>query len=233
MPWWRIVRLLSEIVGVAVTTAVIVHIGRRRLLAAWHGTAPARTPRPLLFWSSVSLSAVVLAAASSMLPGNDIGIRIVGARGMGRCSWVSCRPPVGYRGGMAKGEIVGDESLADGMNLSVRLRYDFTVTDAERLLAIARRIYRDQNPGMSADEASEWVSCAADVVFVLLEHAGVFGDAVGERLRAHEADGLAVGGARAQVVPDEPWPLSPLPRRDCLHPGDVFALPPETGSAGA
>jgi hypothetical protein len=83
LPWWRVVHLLSELVGVAVTTVVIVHIGRRRLLVAWHGTAPTRTPRPLLFWSLVSLSAVVLAAASSRLPGNDIGIWIVGARWLG------------------------------------------------------------------------------------------------------------------------------------------------------
>ena len=65
------------------------------------------------------------------------------------------------------------------------------------------------------------VSCAADVLFVLLEQAGLFGDAVED----HADDGLEVGGQRAQVVLDEPLPLSPLPRSDCLRGGDVFALP--------
>ena len=69
------------------------------------------------------------------------------------------------------------------------------------------------------------VSCAADVLFVLLENAGLFGDAVEERLEDHADDGLEVGGQRAQVVLDEPLPLSPLPRSDCLRGGDVFALP--------
>jgi hypothetical protein len=127
---------------------------------------------------------------------------------------------------MIEVEMIGDEPLVDGMDLSVRLRYDFTVTDAERLLATARRIYQGQYPGTTPDQAAEMVSCAADVLFVLLEHAGLFGDAVDERLRAHVTDGLGVGGARAQVVPDEPRPLSPLPRRDCLRTGDPFALPP-------
>ena len=34
--------------------------------------------------------------------------------------------------------VVGDEPLADGMHIAVRVRRDFTVTDAGRLLAAAR-----------------------------------------------------------------------------------------------
>jgi hypothetical protein len=123
--------------------------------------------------------------------------------------------------------MIGNDPLVDGMHLSFRLRRDFTVTDAGRLLETARRLYRELNPGTSADEAEAMVSCAADVLFVVLEHAGLFGDAADDRLERHTGDGLALGGQRAQVVPHEPWPLSPLPLRDCMRGGDVFALPPD------
>jgi hypothetical protein len=116
--------------------------------------------------------------------------------------------------------------LFDGMRLSVRLRRDFSVTDADRLLAAARRVYRDLNPGVSAEEACAMVSCAADALFVILEHAGPLGEAADNRLAGYVSDGLEAGGWRAQVVPNEPWPLSPPPRQDCLR-GDVFALPPD------
>jgi hypothetical protein len=55
----------------------------------------------------------------------------------------------------------GDQ-LVDGMNLSIRLRRDFTVTDAGRLLAAARRMYQELNPGTGTDDAEAMVSCAAD-----------------------------------------------------------------------
>jgi hypothetical protein len=125
---------------------------------------------------------------------------------------------------------IGDDPLVDGMSLSVRLRLDFTVTDADRLLARARRIYLDLNPGTSAEEADSMVSCAADALFVILEDAGLLGDTADGRLAGHLQHGLAVGGWRAQVVPNEPWPLSAQPRADCLRGEDVFALPaPRTG----
>lgn len=121
--------------------------------------------------------------------------------------------------------MIGDDPLANGMALSLRLRRDFTVTDADRFLAAARRMYRELNPDTSAAEASGTVTCAADVLFVLLEHAGLLGDAADSRLSSHAAEGLAVGGWRAQIVTNEPAPLSPVPRSNCLR-GDVFALPP-------
>lgn len=122
--------------------------------------------------------------------------------------------------------MIGDDPLVNGMGLSLRLRRDFTVSDADRLLATARRVYRELNPGTSTEEACAMVSSAADALFVLLEHAGLLGDAVDSRLAGYTAGGLAVGGWRAQVVLNEPDPLSPRPRGDCLHGGDVFALPP-------
>ncbi|WP_345430269.1 hypothetical protein [Actinoallomurus vinaceus] len=120
---------------------------------------------------------------------------------------------------------IGDDPLVDGMALSLRLRRDFTVTDADHLLTAARRIYRELDPDTSAAEAAGTVSCAADALFVILEHAGLLGDAADDRLSGHAVDGLAVGGWRAQIVVDEPAPLSPEPRSDCLR-GDVFALSP-------
>jgi hypothetical protein len=124
--------------------------------------------------------------------------------------------------------VIGDTPLIDGMSLSVRLRYDFAVSDAGRLLGAARRIYQDLNPGTSADEADAMVTGAADALFVLLEHAGLFGAGVGERLAVYRNDGLEMGGSRAQVVPNEPHPLSGAPRSDCLRVEDVFALPTDT-----
>jgi hypothetical protein len=119
--------------------------------------------------------------------------------------------------------VVGDDPLVDGMRISVRLRRDFTVTDAERLLAAARRAYLDLHPGASADDAALVVTCAADALFEILEHAGLLGDPVDDRLADRASDGLALGGWRAQVTVNEPDPL--LPGRDCLRTGDVFALP--------
>ncbi|WP_141579161.1 hypothetical protein [Actinomadura sp. WMMA1423] len=125
--------------------------------------------------------------------------------------------------------VVGDDPLADGMALSLRLRRDFTVTDADRLLTTARRLYRQLNPDTSAAEASSMVTGAADALFVILEHAGLLGDLADGRLLDHAADGLAVGGWRAQIVINEPAPLSPDPRSDCLRGDEVFALPSQDG----
>jgi hypothetical protein len=120
-----------------------------------------------------------------------------------------------YRVGVAgDGGVIGDDPLVNGRNLSVRLRRNFTVTDADRLLATARRTYREHNPGASAEEACEIVSCAADALFVILEHVGLLGEAVDSRLAGYTPSGLAVGGWRAQVVLNEPDPLSSsTPRR--------------------
>jgi hypothetical protein len=106
----------------------------------------------------------------------------------------------------------------------VRLRRDFTVTDADRLLATARRAHRKVNPDPSADEASAMVTSTAHALFVILEHAGLLGDATDRRLADRAVDGLTGGGWSAQVVTIEPYPLAPGPRNNCLR-VDVFALP--------
>jgi hypothetical protein len=114
-----------------------------------------------------------------------------------------------------EGEVIGDEPLADGMKISVRMRRDFTVDDAGRLLAAARRIYGEAHPSTSEEEVHALIACGADAIFTILEHAGVLGDATDERLAPWELDGLSIGGQRAQVTVDEP---DPLPSGwDCFH----------------
>jgi hypothetical protein len=118
------------------------------------------------------------------------------------------------------------EPLADGMHIAVRLRRDFTVTDATRLLAAARAAYLELHPGATQNDAAEVVTSAADAIFALLEHDGLLGHTADRALAAHSAHGLQPGGWRAQVTIDEPHHLSPGP--DCFTHGDVFALPAGT-----
>jgi hypothetical protein len=119
--------------------------------------------------------------------------------------------------------VIGDDPLADGMNISVRYRRDFVITDAARLLEAARSVFCELNPEASPDDAAAAVTCAADAIFSILERDGLIGDATDARLAGREADGIEVLGWRAQVTVNEPEPLRP--GRDCLRTGDVFALP--------
>lgn len=99
------------------------------------------------------------------------------------------------------GEIVGDEPLADGMLISVRVRRDFVVADAERFLRAARRAYMEMTPGATEEDAAELVTCAADAVFALIERVGMIGQHVDDFLES-AADGLTIGGQAAQVTMD-------------------------------
>jgi hypothetical protein len=120
-------------------------------------------------------------------------------------------------------ELIGDEPLADGMHIVVRLRRDFTVTSAARLLAAARAAYVQVNPGATAEDAATAVTSAADAVFTILESDGLLGPAADRALAARAAHGLEPGGWRGQVTLDEP---SRLPAGwQCAEVGDVFALP--------
>lgn len=121
------------------------------------------------------------------------------------------------------GIVIGDDPLTDGMNVSVRLRRDFVVTDAARLLATARRVYIELNPTATTHDAETAVANAADAIFTILESDGLIGDPLDARLAAREADGLGTAGWRAQIVANEPEPLRP--GGDCLRGDDVFALP--------
>jgi hypothetical protein len=97
-----------------------------------------------------------------------------------------------------------DDMLVDGMTIAVRHRRDFVVTDAERLLTAARQLNRELHPG--ATDAEEQVTSAADVVYTVLEHAGVIADTVEERLTT---PGLDLRGWRSEVTVDEPDRCAP------------------------
>jgi hypothetical protein len=114
------------------------------------------------------------------------------------------------------------------MHIAVRLRRDFTVTDAGRLLAAARAAYARDIPAATASEAEAVVTSAADAIFTILESGGLLGPAADRALAVHAAHGLEPGGCRAQVtfnesrrLPADPW---------CFEEGDVFALPADTRS---
>jgi len=79
LAWWRVIHLASEVFGTAVVLAVVARIGRRRLLVAWHGSAPVVPRRPALFWSVAATATPVLLVVGWLLPGPH-AIHVVGAR---------------------------------------------------------------------------------------------------------------------------------------------------------
>ena len=122
--------------------------------------------------------------------------------------------------------ISGNAPPADGMHIAVRLRRDFTITDAKRLLASARAAYIELNPGTTDEHAAEMVISAADAIFTILEHNGLIGHADQAELASYGEHGLDLGGWRAQVTVNEQRRLLAGP--DCFNQGDVFALPADT-----
>jgi hypothetical protein len=74
MPWWELLSIGSNLAGFAAATALMLHIGRARLLRRWYGPAPvADAPRLVLFWS---VAAVVFALGLGSLPFHPV--RLVG-----------------------------------------------------------------------------------------------------------------------------------------------------------
>jgi hypothetical protein len=90
--------------------------------------------------------------------------------------------------------IAGDEPPVDGMHIVVRLRRDFTVTDAVKLLAAARAAYSRANPGTGPQDAAAAVTSAADAIFTILESEGLLGPAADRTLADGARDGLRPGG---------------------------------------
>jgi hypothetical protein len=127
---------------------------------------------------------------------------------------------------MGSDGIAGEEPLADGMHIAVRVRRGFTVTDAGRLLAAARAAWVQANPGATARGAEAAVTSAADAIFIILESGGLLGPAADRALAVHAGHGLEPGGSRAQVTCNEPRRLPAGPW--CFEDGDVFALPADT-----
>jgi len=109
------------------------------------------------------------------------------------------------------------------MHVAIRIRRDFVITDAQRVLVAGRTAYRELNPESSQAEADESVSSAADAIFTILEHAGVLGPKADAAVAARATDGLVPQGQRAQLTINEKRRLPASP--DCFADDDVFALP--------
>ncbi len=77
----------STVFGTLAMLALAVHIGRRRLLRAWHGEPPAALARPRLFWTVAASVAAAGALVASRLPGaflpHTSGVRLIGALALG------------------------------------------------------------------------------------------------------------------------------------------------------
>ncbi|GAA1420954.1 hypothetical protein GCM10009662_77840 [Catellatospora coxensis] len=71
--------LASTVGGALAAPALALHVGRHRLLRAWHGTAPARPARHGLFWTVAAVVTAASAALSSRLPGAFL-LHTTGAR---------------------------------------------------------------------------------------------------------------------------------------------------------
>jgi hypothetical protein len=112
------------------------------------------------------------------------------------------------------------------MHVVVRLRRDFTVTDAVKLLAAARAAYTRANPGTGPQDAEAAVTSAADAIFTILESQGLLGPAADQSLAGSAGDGLQPGGWRAQVTLNEAYRLPS--GWACFEDRDVFALPART-----
>lgn len=70
LAWWIPIHLFSTALGGLVSLAIVLHIGRRRLLLTWHGPAPDVPTRPRLFWGTtagVGLGAVALTGLAAAL----------------------------------------------------------------------------------------------------------------------------------------------------------------------
>jgi hypothetical protein len=123
--------------------------------------------------------------------------------------------------------VIGDDALVDGMHVTMRLRHDFTITDAQQLLAAARAACVADNTEASRRDAEEAVTGLSDVMFTLLERDGLVRETAETTLASHASCGLKTDGWRAQVTINETRHLER--GQECFDQGDIFALPPDTG----
>jgi hypothetical protein len=76
---WYLFQLVFSLIGAVVVGLAVIHIGRRRLLIAWHGQPPVRARRPGVFWGSACAVAGSLGVLLPFLPGSH-GMHVIGAR---------------------------------------------------------------------------------------------------------------------------------------------------------
>jgi hypothetical protein len=66
--WYEVLSTASDAIGCLAGAALIIHIGRSRLLLRWHGVAPDVERRPVVFWTTVTAVATAGAAALPFQP---------------------------------------------------------------------------------------------------------------------------------------------------------------------
>jgi hypothetical protein len=81
VPGWYPIVLASDVAGVLAALLLARHLGRHRLLRAWHGDPCAAPVAPAPFWAAVTVVAVPLLATLPVLPGewyyHVVGVRII------------------------------------------------------------------------------------------------------------------------------------------------------------
>ncbi|MEE6259294.1 DUF4184 family protein [Plantactinospora sonchi] len=68
VPWWELLSAVSNIVGLVAGAAMVLHLGRSRLLRQWYGAPPPTVPRPVLFWPVVACVVTVGLATLPLHP---------------------------------------------------------------------------------------------------------------------------------------------------------------------
>jgi hypothetical protein len=82
-PWWWVLRVASDVAGVLAVAGMVVHIGARRLLVAWHGPAPVVPRRPVVFWATATLVGATALGAVAVLGRDGVGVHVLGNRIIG------------------------------------------------------------------------------------------------------------------------------------------------------
>jgi hypothetical protein len=67
-PKFEVLQHVSSVAGAVVALLVALHIGRRRLLPAWHGLAPKIDRRSRLFWAAFAVVSTLYPLTWPILP---------------------------------------------------------------------------------------------------------------------------------------------------------------------
>jgi hypothetical protein len=70
-PWWVVLWLASDAFGLVAGIALMLHIGRYRLVRTWHGEPPAVPTNPARFWTTAG---AVLALGGVALAFQPVGV---------------------------------------------------------------------------------------------------------------------------------------------------------------
>ena len=85
LPWWQLSAVASDLLGTVGAVLLARHVGRHRLLVAWHSQPPARRGRPARFWTAVMVVAALGLAMVAAQPAplmHDRAVRILLVAGL-------------------------------------------------------------------------------------------------------------------------------------------------------